>query len=233
MNESYVEYLMKHCSDRSLSRVCEIYKTRDDLISDAKREFNGTNYILGQKTLIQAACSFISENGYLVSAEFGKDAMKVFRRFQSSIMELKEEEQHGVDIDGERMFNSMTDLNWLLSSKYYHIQNNLQGKIELIPAYPMMRIWLRKALNEELYKVALYDRERCYQYSTAQLVRYQFFSGCHPDAQVRNLYAQGYTGSDFKILESQAREHSIAYMALYYGMTVTAARVEEIRRTLR
>ena len=48
--------------------------------------------------------------------------------------------------------------------------------------------------------------------------------------KLRDLYAQGCTGSDFKNLEAQARECSIRRMALFYGLTATAARAEEIRR---
>lgn len=89
---------------------------------------------------------------------------------------------------------------------------------------------MKKALEDVIYEAALNDKERYEQYKSAQLMRYQIFPGVHPDPQVRDIYAQGCTSSDFKNLESQAHECSIRRMALFYGLTATAARAEEIRR---
>lgn len=230
MTNSYVEYILSRCNDTAVSSVCRLYKTNADLISSAQKGFNGTEYILGQELLIYAAEDFIAENGYIVDGELGKDTRKVLSRFRRNLNRMKTDNRQRIDIDREFMFNSMTDLNWLLSSKYYYTQKKLVGKIELLKSSTMIRIWVKKALEDEIYKTALYDEERCKQYESAQLMRYQIFSGVHPDSQVRDLYAQGCTGSDFKNLEAQARECSIRRMALFYGLTATAARAEEIRR---
>lgn len=230
MTKSYVEYVLSKCNDAAVSNVCRLYKTKVDLISSAQKGFNGTDYILGQGLLIYAAEDFIAENGYIVDSELGQDARKVFSRFCRNLKEMKIENRQRIDIDREFMFNSMTDLNWLLSSKYYHVQKNLIGKIELLTSPVVIRIWLKKALEDVIYEAALNDKERCEQYESAQLMQYQIFSGVYPDSQVRDIYAQGCTSSDFKNLESQAHECSIRRMALFYGLTATAARAEEIRR---
>lgn len=230
MTKSYVEYVLSKCNDAAVSNVCRLYKTKVDLISSAQKGFNGTDYILGQGLLIYAAEDFIAENGYIVDSELGQDARKVFSRFCRNLKEMKIENRQRIDIDREFMFNSLTDLNWLLSSKYYYTQKNLVGKIELLKSSTMIRIWVKKVLEDVIYETALYDEECCKQYESAQLIRYQIFSGVHPDSQVRDLYAKGCTGSDFKNLEAQARECSIRRMALFYGLTATAARAEEIRR---
>lgn len=228
-NESYVEYTLSRCSDTVLLSVCDLFRTKADLISAAQKGFNGTEYILGQGLLVLAAKDFISENGYIVSDELGKDANKVLSRFYRNLMDMNAKNRQYFDIDREEMFNVLTDLNWLLSSKYYYVQKQRSGKIDLLISHSMIRIWLKKALNEVLYEAAIYDEERCKQYESAQLTRYQIFSGCYPDQQVRELYAQGYTGSDFKELRAQAHECSIRRMALFYGLTATAERAEEIR----
>ena len=230
MTKSYVEYILSKCSDAAVSSVCRLYKTKSDLISSAQKGFNGTDYILGQGLLIYAAEDLIAENGYIVDSELGKDARKALSRFCRNLKEMKTENRQRIGTDKEFMFNSMTDLNWLLSSKYYHVQKNMIGKIELLTSPTLIGIWLKKALEDVIYEAALYDKERCKQYESAQLMRYQIFSGAHPDSQVRDLYAQGYTGSDFKDLEAQAHKCSIRRMALFYGLTATAARAEEIRR---
>lgn len=230
MTKSYVEYILSKCSDSAVSSVCRLYKTKSDFISSAQKGFNGTDYILGQGLMIYAAEDFIAENGYIVDNELGKDARKVLSRFCRNLKKMKIQNRQWEDIDREFMFNSMTDLNWLLSSKYYHVQKNLIGKIELLTSPEVIRIWLKKALEHVIYEAALNDKGRCEQYESAQLIRYQIFSGDHPDSQVRDLYAQGCTFSDFKNLESQAHECSIRHMALFYGLAATAARAEEIRR---
>ncbi len=230
MIESYFEYILSMCGDTTLSSVCNIYKTKADSISAAKKGFNGKNYILGQGLLIFAAEDFIAENGYIADSELGKDAKKVLSRFCRNLKKMKKDNQQRIEVDKEFMFNSLTDLNWLLSSKYYYVKNNLSGKIELLTLPTLIRIWLKKALEDVIYEKALYYQERCEQYSSAQLFRYQLLSGAHPDSEVKKLYAQGYTSSDFESLESQTRECSIKCMALFFGLTATAARVEEIRR---
>ena len=202
MTKSYVEYVLSKCNDAAVSNVCRLYKTKVDLISSAQKGFNGTDYILGQGLLIYAAEDFIAENGYIVDSELGQDARKVFSRFCRNLKEMKIENRQRIDIDREFMFNSLTDLNWLLSSKYYYTQKNLVGKIELLKSSTMIRIWVKKVLEDVIYETALYDEERCKQYESAQLIRYQIFSGVHPDSQVRDLYAKGCTGSDFKNLEA-------------------------------
>lgn len=230
MTKSYVEYILSKCNDAAVSSICRLYKTKADFISSAQKGFNGTDYILGQELLIYAAEDFIAENGYIVDSELGQDTRKVLSRFCRNLKKMKIQNRQWEDIDREFMFNSMTDLNWLLSSKYYHVQKNLIGKIELLTSPEVIRIWLKKALEHVIYEAALNDKGRCEQYESAQLIRYQIFSGVHPDSQVRDLYAQGCTFSDFKNLESQAHECSIRRMALFYGLAATAARAEEIRR---
>ena len=180
-------------------RAFAVYiKRKQSLFHLHRKDFNGTDYILGQGLLIYAAEDFVAENGYIVDSELGHDARKILSRFCRNLEEMKTENRQRIDIDREFMFNSLTDLNWLLSSKYYYTQKNLVGKIELLKSSTMIRIWVKKVLEDVIYETALYDEERCKQYESAQLIRYQIFSGVHPDSQVRDLYAKGCTGSDFK-----------------------------------
>ena len=161
MSKSYVEYILSKCNDTTVSSVCRLYKSKADLISSAQKGFNGKDYILGQGLLIYAAEDFIAENGYIVDSELGKDARKVLSRFCKNLKEMKEEKRQQIDIDREFMFNSMTDLNWLLSSKYYHVQKELIGKIELLTSSADIQIWLKKALEDVIYEAVLYDEQGC------------------------------------------------------------------------
>lgn len=230
MKESYVEYILSECTDSAVSRVCELYKTRNDLINTAKEGFNGRKDILEQRLLLSGAKDIISDNGYIFSRDYDEDGIIIFSRFKRKLKRICIANVRRKDIDREDLFNALTDLNWLLSSKYSHVQRELHGKIALLSSYSMIRSCTKKALKEIIYKEALYTKERYEQYESAQLIRYHLFPGRHPDDEVRRLISENYTIDEFKELSSQAYVQNIRNMALYYGLTATAARVEEIWR---
>lgn len=230
MVKSYFEYTLEQCSENVIPAVCSLFKTKTELLEAATKDFNGNNHILGQGSLILAAVDFIAEHGYIGYSELDSDAKKLFARCERNLKELKQENRNHIDIDREKLFNVLVDLNWLFSSKYTHIQRRESGLISLLVSPSKIRIGLRKGLAEVLYETAIYDKGRSEQYGTAQLIKYAFLPRMHPDPQVRDLFAQGYTYSDFKRWQEEARECSIQRMALFYGLTVTAAKAEQIRR---
>lgn len=230
MVESYFEYTLSQCGESVVSAVCKLFESREQLLETAKMGFNGTANILGQGLLIFAASDFISENGYIASSELSNDAGKLHARCQRNLEKMREDNWQHIDIDREKMFNALVDLNWLFSSAYIHIQGKQEGRISLLTSPTTIRIGIRDGLADVLYNSALYDKDRSEQYETAQLTKYQFFRGMHPDPQVRKMLVNGCTYSDFKELQAQARECSIRRMALFYGLTATAAKAEQIRR---
>ncbi len=230
MVKSYFEYTLEQCSESVIPAVCSLFKTKTKLLEAATKGFNGNDHILGQGWLILAAVDFIAEHGYIGFSELDSDAKKLYARCERNLKEMKQENRNHIDIDREKLFNVLVELNWLLSSKYTHIQRRESGLISLLESPSIIRIGLRKGLAEVLYETALYDKGKSEQYGTAQLTRYAFLPGMHPDSQVRDLFAQGYTSSNFKELQEQARECSIQKMALFYGLTATAAKAEQIRR---
>ena len=232
MVESYFEYVLSRSTDSSLASVCSIFGNRTDLQMEALKGFNGSNYILGQGDLIFAAIELLSSNGYFEEFRFNQDALRILQKCRDRLNNLKDQNKQHIDVDREYLFDVLTDVNWLLSSYYYNVQHNVVGKWPLLESPSRSRIWIKKALGDVIYKEALYDKDRSEQYRTAQLKRYQIFRGVHPDAQVKEFFAKGYTASDFKELESQARKCSIRHMALFFGLTATAAREETIRRDI-
>ena len=232
MIQSYFEYTLEHCSENIISAVCSLYATKSELLEAAGKGFNGNNNILGQGLLIFAAEDLIAENGYIVFSELSSDAKKLYVRCERKLKEMKQENRNYIDIDREKLFDVLVEINWLFSSKYTHVQRGESGLISLLTSPSVLRIGLRKGLKEVLYETALYQKDRSEQYETAQMTRYEFLPRLHPDPQVRDLFAQGYTYSNFKDLQEQARECSINRMALFYGLTATAAKAEQIRRML-
>lgn len=233
MVKSYVEYILLDCDDSSVSRVSTRFKTKDEFLSSAMKGFNGKSNILGQGYLINSAVGLAGENGYLSSRNLGRDAEKVHLRCTNHLGKMYRENRACTDVDREQMFNVLTDVNWLLSSKYFHDHKNRNGLVTLLESPIMIRIWAKNALEDVLYRTALEAGERSKQYETAQLFRYQISPLFHRDPEVRAMLSQGYAPSDFKELQLKAHDESIEFMALFYGLTATAARAENIRRMVR
>ena len=89
MIESYFEYCIKQCDDYDIASVCDIYKTKTDIIQAAKQGFNGEK-ILGQVHLIRGADSFLLDNGFVCRERMGRDIKKLYNRFTSKIEKMKE-----------------------------------------------------------------------------------------------------------------------------------------------
>ena len=143
MAESYFEYTLSQCNECVIPSVCNLYETKEKLLEDARKGFNGKDYILGQGLLIGAAEDFVSNDGYIVSSELNGDAMKLHTRFLKQLIAMKEENWRHVDIDREKMFNALVDLNWLLTSKYMHIQRKQNGKISLLSSPSIIRLGIK------------------------------------------------------------------------------------------
>lgn len=232
MVKSYLEYTLERCSESVIPTVCSLYTTKTELIKDATKGFNGKNSVLGQGWLISAAIELISREGYIFPSELSKDANKVYARCKRNLEGMEQENRQYVNIDYEKTFNTLVDLNWLFSSKYTHMLSGNNGYISLLTSPSSINNGLRIGLKNVIYDVALYAKDRSEQYETAQSMRYALFPGTHPDSQVRSFFAQGYSHGDFKHLQDQARISSIMKMALFFALTATAAKAEQIRQII-
>lgn len=226
MKESYVEYIISQCSDLVVASVCKRFKTKDELLKAALKGINGRTYILGQWNILSHSFDVVDN---IDIHRLSYDAKKLHHKTQNNFQIMKSEAQNHHYIDKERLFDALVDLNWLLVS-YYKYDNEHQKQIPLLENSLQIRNELKIALEDLFYDNALYDIERSQQYESAIKVRYQIFNGLHPDAEVRELYSKGYTGYDFKERKKQALDHGVKNMALYFALTATSARAEQIRR---
>ena len=229
MTESYVEYILSKCSDSAVAFVCNRFKTKEALLKAAMRGINGETRILGQWNIISHSFDLVNDS-YIDVRRLNHDAEKLHRKIYDNFKSMKNEAQNRCDIDKERLFNALVDLNWLIASYYKCDDNEHHGQIPLLESSLKIRYALKKALDDLFYDQALYDLERSEQYESATKIGYQILSGLHPDAEVRELYSQGYTGSDFRERKKQAFDCGVKNLALYFALTATAARTEQIRR---
>ena len=229
MKETYVEYILANCRESSVSWVCSRYKTKEELLNAAHKGFAGENRILGLWNILSHSLDII-DDGYIKVRSLSPDAKKLHLRVFNNLSTMKNDTRNRSNVDKERLFNTLVDLNWLISS-YYHFDNDEHyGQILLFESPSEMKQELPNALDDLFYNQALYDIERSKQYESATKIGYQIFNGLHPDDEVREYFSRGYTYSDFERLKEQAHECGVKNMSLYFALTATAARAEQIRR---
>lgn len=231
MTDSYFEYCIKQCEDMDIVSVCDIYKTKAEILKAAQEGFNGSERILGQVHLIRAASSFLQDNGFVCYENLGRDIKRLYDRFMNNIMELKEINSKCIDVDRETMFNVMIDFNWLLSSLYKAFSERSQSKVALLDSSNERDYWFQKAVVEEIYNGALRDKEYSEHFKEAQGFKYSIFTGMIPYKEVNDYLAvagDSYTG--LRQQETYYRTESVDYMALFFGVIATAALAEKIRR---
>lgn len=229
MKESYVEYIISQCSDLVVASVCSRFKTKEELLKAALKGINGRTYILGQWNILSHSFDIVDKS-YIDVHRLSYDAKKLHRRIHNNFQIMKNEAKNHCYIDKERLFDALVDLNWLIASYYKYDENEHQEQIPLLDNSLQIRDELKNALDDLFYDDALYFIERSQQYESATKIGYQIFNGLHPDAEVRELYSQGYTGNDFKERKKQALDCGVKNMALYFALTATLARTEQIRR---
>lgn len=230
MIESYFEYCIKRCDDYDIASVCDIYKTKTDIIQAAKQGFNGEK-ILGQVHLISGADSFLLDNGFVCRERMGRDIKKLYNRFTSKIEKMKETNGKCMDVGREYMFNALIELNWLIPSLYKPIVEGNQSCVELLESQDECKFWLQKAISEEIYDGAIRSKEYSEHFKEAQSFKYSIFTGLIPYPEVNDYISA--VGDDYRGLKQQEeynRTESINYMALFFGLTATAALAEKIRR---
>ncbi len=231
LTESYLEYCIENCEDTDIAIFSDIYKTKKDLFNAAKQGFNGCDDILGQGNIIIASKSVLLDEGLVCYENFNRDTRKLYDRFVHNISKLNDDNSKRIDVDKDFLFDTLVDLNWLISSLFKPIaENSVSGEIALIVSYPERCIWLKKALNI-LYNTALRDKETGEHYKEAHSGLYTIFTGAIPYREVKDyIVATNATSSDLIKQERHFYNESIEYMALYYALITTAAVYERIRK---
>ena len=225
MADTYFEYVLSQCRSPVISTVCEVVSSREALIEKANSGFNGCNNITADWRLLETVKDCLDKHDIIDPNLLGRDSWEVYNKCRTIAFS-------DGSISYDRFFDLLVDFNWLQAS----IQNTKKGSsryIELL-SNPVI---IRHSLKEYLlgvYNGAVQDSSECVYIDEAIQAKGKFFTGLFPFQYEESRY---YASPDFSLQELRAmqqdrKENSHKGMALFFGLTATAALAENITRGL-
>ena len=223
MSESYFEYTLLQCRSQVIKNVCNVFSIRRELIKKAHDSFNGYDNITTDRRLFKSAGICFQNHSIIDPDKLNNDALIVYTRCKDAL--LSEEL-----LDYDQWFNFLTEVNWLFASIQYANQTNSR-RIMLLSDLEIIRGCLRDYL-QELYDSAVEYSNECVYINEALRARQRILTGLYPfeHEESRQYLSPDISYSYLESLLNELREESIGKMALFYGLTATAALENEVRR---
>lgn len=223
MADTYFDYALSQCRVPSISAVCSVDPTRKALQERAKKEFNGCSNITADWRLLKTVSVCLQNQDIINSNQLDADAMTVYERCREVFLS-------DIKIGYERCFDYLNELNWLLASVQNAKENNQCHVTLLID--PLKIDEFIKSHLLELYNSAVRDNNECVYIKEALQARKKTFSGLYDFQYKESRYylSQEFLHSDLEQMKIDYRDNSICKMALFFGLTATAALAENIRR---
>ena len=224
MRESYVEYILGECKSDRISHYCTAYATADDFIAAAKSGFCGKRYILGQGNIIYALRNYLDERR---GTDFSEDAKKLYNRCVSRTDDMFSLNRERKNVNYDELFELLVDVNWLVAS-IWTAQKKQRVNILLERNIDAIHTRLRNALENDFRQQAYWYEEQCGYIEESGKLRNQLFQGMCSNPEVQQYIPMSADERD-KVLR-QAKDCSVYALALYYALTATLVKSEEIRR---
>lgn len=223
MANTYFDYALSQCQMPSISTVCSVDSTRKALQERAAKGFNGCSNVTADWRLLNTVFVCLQNQDIINSSRLEADSMTIYERCRGAFLS-------DCRIGYESCFDHLTELNWLLASIQNAKENN-QRLISLLIDPAKINEFIKAHLLE-LYNSAVHDNNECVYIREALHARKKFFSDLYDFRYEESRYylSQEFLHSDLEQMESEYRDNSICKMALFYGLTATAALAENIRR---
>lgn len=223
MSESYFEYTLLQCRSQVIKNVCNVFSIRRELIKKAHDSFNGYDNITNDRRLFKSVGICFQNHSIIGPDKLNHDSLIVYTRCKDAL--LSEEL-----LDYDQWFNFLTEVNWLFASIQYANQTNSR-RIMLLSDLEIIRGCLRDYL-QELYDSAVEYSNECVYINEALRARQRILTGLYPfeHEESRRYLSPDISYSYLESLLNELREKSIGKMALFYGLTATAALENEVRR---
>ena len=223
MASTYFDYVLSQCRTSGIGSVCDVVSTRRALIEMAYSEFSGCHNITSDSRLCETVKVCLDNHGIIDPNTLGRDVLEVYSRCRT--MAFSEER-----IDYERWFDLLVDFNWIQAS-IQNTRNGSSGYVELLSDPVRIRRSLKKYLFG-VYEGAVQDSKECVYIDEAIQAKRKFFSGLFPFKYEESRYyaSMDLLPSDLRTLQQDRRENSHKGMALFFGLTATAALADNIRR---
>ena len=210
MANTYFDYVLSQCRAQRISDICEVVSTRRALMEKANSGFNGCNNITADWRLFETVKVCLDNHGIIDPNTLGRDALEIYNRCRAVAFS-------DGSINYKRFFDMLVDYNWLQAS-IQNAKNEPSRCIDLLSD----PIRMRSSLKEYLlcvYNGAVQDNNECVYIDEAIQAKGKLFTGLFPFQHEESM-------------QQDKRENSHKEMALFFGLTATAALAENIRRGL-
>ena len=223
MAETFFDYALSQCRMSSISAVCSIDSTRKALMERAAKGLNGCSNVTADWTLFKTVSGCLQNQIIINSGRLDADARIIYERCRKVFLSNNK-------IGYESCFDHLNELNWLLASIQNAKENN-QRRIKLLIDPAKIDDCIKSHLLE-LYNSAMNDNNECVFIKEALRARGKIFTGLfHFQYEESRYYlSQEFSHSDLEQMKNDYRDNSICKMALFYGLTATAALAANIRR---
>lgn len=225
MANTYFDYVLSQCRTQGISTICAVVSTRKALIENANSVFNGCNNITADWRLFETLKVCLDNHEIIDPNTLGRDAQEIYNRCRTVAFS-----DRSINYDG--FFDLLVDFNWLQAS----IQSAKNERLRYIDLLSNP-IRIRRTLKEYLlgvYNGAVQDSNECVYMDEAIQAKGKFFTGLYPFQYEESRYyaSPDFLPSELRSMQQDRRENSHKGMALFFGLTATAALAEDIRRGL-
>lgn len=225
MAGTYFDYIILQCRTQGVGSVCAVVSTRKALMGKANSGFNGCNNITADWRLFETVKVCLDNHGIIDPNPLSRDALEVYNRCRAVVFADS-------SINYDRFFDLLVDFNWLQAS-IQNAKNESSRYVDLL-SNP---IKIRSSLKEYLlgvYNDAIRDSNECVYIGEAIQAKGKIFTGLYPFQYEESRYyaSLDFTTSDLESMQQDKKENSHKGMALFFGLTATAALAENIRKGL-
>lgn len=222
---TYFGYVLSQCIGNDIENICSVISTRAELINKGKEKFNGSGNITADWRLFDALIEFVNNPIIFNPNLFGEDTRKIYKRCISITYSFEEFNNY------ERVFEKLFHLNWILASN--NNARDLEAKQVVLLSDPdVIKKSLRKYL-QGVYNTAIQDENEIKYIDEAIQAKGKIFQGLFPFQFEESRKYLSYDYLELKRKKEDYIERSKNEMALFYGLTATAARTDDIWRYTR
>ena len=223
MADTYFDYVLSQCRTQGIGSICKVFPTRKALMEKANSGFNGCNNITADWRLFEIVKICLGNHEIIDPNALGRDALEIYNRCRAVAF------SNG-SINYEQFFDLLVDFNWLQAS-IQNAKNESSKYVDLLSNPVKIRSSLKEYLLDVYYD-AVRDSNECIYIHEAIQAKRKFLPGLYSFKYEESRYyiSPDFMTSDLKTMLQDRRKNSHKGMALFFGLTVTAALTEEIRR---
>ena len=225
MADTYFNYVLSQCRIQRINSVCDVVSTRKALEEMANSAYNGCNNITADWRLLETVKICLDNYEIIDPNSLDRDSLDIYNRCRTIAFS-------DGSINYDCLFDMLVEFNWLQAS--INNAKKEQTKCVELLSDPIMIQYSLKEYLLGVYTVAVQDWNEYVFISEAIQARRKLFTGIFPFKYEESKYyiSPDFSFSELESLQHKRRESSHKRIALFFGLTATAARAEDIIRRL-